>query len=297
MVENVDYKLTADGVEFADVPDTVIDFYADCAWPERFTREEMENRRKETRTINEWDSQYQLHSKPVGDVRLDPDRIREYNIHPQIRYANRTASLWLGNVQIVGAVAWWDVATGKVKADASAFSLMLTDARGHLYWHICQELTGELAEFDDNDKITGGQVAQIKELVLKYQIPVVCVEVNGPGSFAGKLLRQALKGTGCAVREEFSITNKQKRILDAFEAPLSSRFLWAHTDVLDGPVYDQMRDFNPALTNQPDDFIDSGAGAISQTPVRIGKVVGIPTGHAREDWQLSDGDHLVDVDY
>jgi hypothetical protein len=81
------------------------------------------------RTINEWDSQYQLHSKPVGDVRLDPDRIREYNIQPQIRYANRTASLWLGNVQIVGAVAWWDVATGKVKADASAFSLMLTDAR------------------------------------------------------------------------------------------------------------------------------------------------------------------------
>jgi len=297
LVEDVDYKITSSGVEFATTPDTVIDFYADCAWPERFTREEMENRRKETRTVNEWDSQYQLHSKPVGDVRLDPDRIREYNIHPQIRYANRTASLWLGNVQIVGAVAWWDVATGKVKADASAFSLMLTDARGHLYWHICQELTGELAEFDDNDKITGGQVAQIKELVLKYQIPVVCVEVNGPGSFAGKLLRQALKGTGCGVREEFSITNKQKRILDAFEAPLSSRFLWAHTDVLDGPAYDQMRDFNPALTNQPDDFIDSGAGAISQTPVRIGKVVGIPTGHAREDWQLSDGDHLVDVDY
>ena len=297
LVEDVDYKITSSGVEFATAPDTVIDFYADCAWPERFTREEMENRRKETRTVNEWDSQYQLHSKPVGDVRLDPDRIREYNIHPQIRYANRTASLWLGNVQIVGAVAWWDVATGKVKADASAFSLMLTDARGHLYWHICQELTGELAEFDDNDKITGGQVAQIKELVLKYQIPVVCVEVNGPGSFAGKLLRQALKGTGCGVREEFSITNKQKRILDAFEAPLSSRFLWAHTDVLDGPAYDQMRDFNPALTNQPDDFIDSGAGAISQTPVRIGKVVGIPTGHAREDWQLSDRDHLVDVDY
>ncbi|EBC6540423.1 phage terminase large subunit, partial [Salmonella enterica] len=297
LVEDVDYKLTADGVEFAAAPETVIDFYAGCAWPERFDHDELELRRKECRTVNEWDSQYQLHSKPVGDVRLDPDRIREYNLHPQIRYANRTASLWLGNVQIVGAVAWWDVATGKVKADASAFSLMLTDARGHLYWHICQELTGELAEFDDNDKITGGQVAQIKELVLRYQIPVVCVEVNGPGSFAGKLLRQALKGTGCGVREEFSVTNKQKRILDAFEAPLSSRFLWAHTDVLDGPMYDQMRDFNPTLTNQPDDFIDSGAGAISATPVRIGKVVGIPTGHAREDWQLSDGDHLVDVDY
>lgn len=198
LVEDVDYKLTADGVEFAAAPETVIDFYAGCARPERFDHDELELRRKECRTVNEWDSQYQLHSKPVGDVRLDPDRIREYNIHPEIRYANRTASMWLGSTQIVGAVAWWDVATGKVKADASALSLILTDARGHLYWHVCKELTGELAEFDDNDKITGGQVAQIKELVIRYQIPVVCVEVNGPGGFAGKLLRQALKVPGAA---------------------------------------------------------------------------------------------------
>jgi hypothetical protein len=68
LVEDVDYKVMGNSVEFASAPDTVIDFYADCAWSERFTREEMENRRKETRTINEWDSQYQLHSKPVGDV-------------------------------------------------------------------------------------------------------------------------------------------------------------------------------------------------------------------------------------
>ncbi|MGF6435670.1 hypothetical protein [Kosakonia sp. 1610] len=242
-------------------------------------------------------SQYQLHSKPIGDVRLDPDRIREYNVEPELRYANRAFSMWLGSVQIVGAVAWWDVATGKVKADASAFSLMLTDSRGHLYWHVCQDLKGDLATFDDNDKIIGGQVMQIKELVIKYQIPKVCVEVNGPGSFAGKLLLQALKGTGCGVKEEYSVTNKQKRILDAFEAPLTSGFLWAHSDVLDGPMYGQMRDFNPELTNQHDDFIDSGAGAISQTPVRIGKLVGNPTGEGRENWRPIDGDHHVETDY
>ena len=297
LVEGVDYKLTEGGIAFAELPGTTVDCYAECAWAERFTPAEMEKRRQETRTINEWDSQYQLHSKPIGESRLDPDRMREYNVHPEIRYANRTASMWLGNQQIVGAVAWWDVATGKAKADASAFSLMLTDSRGHLYWHICQELTGDLAEFDDKDKIIGGQVVQIRELVVKFQIPQVVVEVNGPGSFAGKLLRQALKGTGCGVREEFTVTNKQKRILDAFEAPLSSRFLWAHSDVLDGPAYDQMRDFNPALTNQPDDFIDSGAGAIGETPVRIGKLVGKPTAQGREDWQPYDGDHEVAVDY
>ncbi|HGE6736236.1 TPA: phage terminase large subunit [Serratia marcescens] len=297
LAEGVDYQLTATGITFAEPPGTTVDCYAECAWPERFTPAEMEKRRQETRTVNEWDSQYQLHSKPIGESRLDPERIREYNVQPEIRYANRTASMWLGSQQIVGAVAWWDVATGKAKADASAFSLVLTDSRGHLYWHVCQELIGDLAEFDERDKITSGQVVQIRELVIRYQIPQVVVEVNGPGSFAGKLLRQALKGTGCGVREEFTITNKQKRILDAFEAPLSSRFLWAHSDVLDGPAYDQMRDFNPAVTNQPDDFIDSGAGAISETPVRIGKLVGKPTAQGREDWQPSDGDHEVAVDY
>lgn len=297
LAEGVDYQLTAAGITFAEPPGTTVDCYAECAWPERFTPAEMEKRRQETRTVNEWDSQYQLHSKPIGESRLDPERIREYNVQPEIRYANRTASMWLGSQQIVGAVAWWDVATGKAKADASAFSLVLTDSRGHLYWHVCQELIGDLAEFDERDKITGGQVVQIRELVIRYQIPQVVVEVNGPGSFAGKLLRQALKGTGCGVREEFTITNKQKRILDAFEAPLSSRFLWAHSDVLDGPAYDQMRDFNPAVTNQPDDFIDSGAGGISETPVRIGKLVGKPTAQGREDWQPTDGDHEVAVDY
>ncbi|CAI2527255.1 Uncharacterised protein [Serratia ficaria] len=297
LVEGVDYQLTATGITFAEPPGTTVDCYAECAWPERFTPAEMETRRKATRTVNEWDSQYQLHSKPIGESRLDPDRMREYAVHPEIRYANRTASMWLGNQQIVGAVAWWDVATGKAKADASAFSLVLTDSRGHLYWHICKELTGDLADFDESDKIVGGQVVQIRDLVVRFQIPQVVVEVNGPGSFAGKLLRQALKGTGCGVREEFTLTNKQKRILDAFEAPLSSRFLWAHSDVLDGPAYDQMRDFNPALTDQPDDFIDSGAGAISETPVRIGKLVGKPTDQGRENWQPTDGDHEVTVDY
>lgn len=67
--------------------------------------------------------------------------------------------------------------------------------------------------------------------------------------------------------------------------------------MLDGPAYDQMRDFNPALTNQPDDYIDSGAGAISETPVRIGKLVGETDRSGREDWQPTDGDHEVAVDY
>lgn len=297
LVQGKDYQLTKTGIAFFTPPGTLVDCYAGCAWPERFDAAELEQRRKKTRTINEWDSQYQLHSKPVTEVRLDPAKIIPYDLQPAIRSANNAVSMWLGSTQIVGAVAYWDCSLGKVKSDASAFSLLLTDQRGHLYWHIAEAMTGELAEFDSKDRIIGGQVWQVRDLVIKYNIPRVIVETNGPGGFVPNILKQALKGTGCGVGEEHSSTNKQKRILDALESPLSARFLWAHVDVLRGPLWDQMRDFNPAITDQDDDYLDSGAGAISQTPVRIGRIVGKPTEVQRDDWRPDAGVHEVQVDY
>lgn len=297
LVEGTDYRFENGEVVFAKPPDTVIDIYAYCAWPERFTREDIIKRRKKTRTLNYWDSQYMLEAKPITETRLDPARIIPYDCEPVVRFANGEVGMWLGSTRIVGAVAYWDCSLGKIKSDASAFSLLLTDSRGQLYWHIAQGLTGELAEFDDKDRIIGGQVMQVRELVLKLQIPRVVVETNGPGGFVPNILRQALKGSGCGVGEEHSSVNKQKRILDAFEAPLSSRFLWAHVSVLEGPTWDQMTDFNPELTNQADDYLDSGAGAISQTPVRIGKIVGKPTATEREDWRPSAGVHEVELEY
>lgn len=295
LVEGVDYELTETGIRFASPPNQLIDCYGESSWPERFTIAELKERRSKTRTINAWDSQYQLHSKPVTETRLNPDRMREYDVEPVVRIANKTVEMYLGNVKVAGMVAYWDVATGKIKGDASAFSLVLTDTKGHLYWHVCQALTGDLATFDGDNQITGGQVIQIRDLVSRYNIPRVVVEVNGPGSFAGKLLRTVLKGFGCGVIEHYSVANKQKRILDAFEAPLGSQFLWAHSRVLDGPVYDQMRDFNPEVTTAPDDFIDSGAGAISQTPVRIGQRVVLEKNDPRRQWQPSDGTHEVEL--
>ncbi|NWA03714.1 phage terminase large subunit [Pseudomonas gingeri] len=292
-----DYQLTKTGIAFFTPPGTLVDCYSGSAWPERFDMDELAQRRRKTKTINEWDSQYQLHSKPVTEVRLDPNRIIPYDVQPTMRYANGAAAMFLGSTQIVGAIAYWDCSLGKIKSDASAFSLLLTDARGQLYWHVAEGLEGEIAEFDEKDRIIGGQVHQVRELVIKYQIPRVIVETNGPGGFVPTILKQALKGTGCGVGEEHSTINKQKRILDAFESPLSARFLWAHVDVLNGPVWDQMQDFNPALTNQDDDFIDSGAGAIAQTPVRIGRIVGKPTEARRDDWRPDAGVHEVQVDY
>lgn len=299
--EGVDYEVRGKTVHFAVQPPGLIDFYAECAWPARFNAEELQKRRQQTRTVNEWDSQYQLHSKPVGEVRLDPDRIIAYDLKPVIEWRNRQPVMLLGKAQIVGAKARWDCAAGKIKADASAFSLVLTDARGNLYWQFSTDVgKGTNGDLDK-------QCDAIRKLVLEYSIPGITVETNGIGGFAPAILRKHLAGLGdprrplppivCGVVEDHATVNKQKRILDAFEGPISTGFLWAHVSVLDGPAYTQMRDFNPAQTNQPDDYIDSGAGAIAATPVRIGSLAAkISAEASTNNWRPDSGVHEVTVE-
>jgi hypothetical protein len=296
LVERVDYNVVRGHIVFFKAPGITLDICSDNAWPERFNREEVAFKRRECKTYNEWDSQYQLHAKPLGQVRLDPERLRCYVEEPVVREVNDQIAMFLGAVRIVGASAWWDCSLGKLRSDASALCLVLTDDKGNLYWQLAEGLTGELAEFDAKGELISGQCLQIRNFVIRYQIPAIDVETNGPGGFVPPILRRALKGTGCGVREEFSVVDKRKRILDAFEAPLSTRILWAHRSVIDGPAWDQMKDFNPAVRDQPDDYIDAGAGAITKTPVRIGKVVGTSTASTLKDWRPSSGVHEVTLD-
>jgi hypothetical protein len=51
------------------------------------------------------------------------------------------------------------------------------------------------------------------------------------------------------------------------------------------------------VKDQPDDYLDSGAGAIAATPVRIGKTVGNPATQQRENWRPNDGLIEVQTDY
>lgn len=295
---DVDYVCRDGFIRFAAPPRTVIDIYGESAWPERFDRDELLKRRRETRTLGGWDSQYLLRSRPVHKLRLDPERIREYDCEIEFKRANGVTTAFLGEVQLSGCSCYWDVATGKRKSDASAVSLVLQDTRGHYYWHYCDGLEGDFAEFDDAGQINGGQVWQLRQIVIQFNIPRVTVEVNGPGSFTGKLLRQALKGLRCAVVEYTVAGNKQQRILDGLEGPLTSGCLWAHTRVLDGPMYDQMREFNPALTTQEDDYLDSGSGAILEQPVKIASVQHHnPVRGRAEDWRQTHGTYDIETEY
>lgn len=297
MKQGVDYRIVGNAIEFAEPPGTLIDCYPESAWPERFTRAEMEKRRRETRTVNEWDSQYQLHSKPVSQCRLDPEKIIPYDVEPRIKYANKVASMWIGESRVVGMSARWDPASGKLDSDVSAFGILLQDEYGRRYLHRTVQLLGEVAEFsEDGRHIIGGQVSQICDLVEKYNIPRVVIETNGIGQFSPATLKAALKQRKliCGVGEEPSTANKNRRILEAYEGPMSSGMLWAHVSVLDGEFWDQMKDFNPETKNQADDYIDVGAAAIADTPERINiRIPGESKQPKRNEWRENSGVHEV----
>jgi len=283
--EGKDYKFIQQGNSYRIIfteSHYLIDVYSEALWPERFTPKVMEERRRECRTINERDSQYQLHAKPIGDVRLDPDKMIPYDCEPVLKLANGRYIMMLGERQIVGITMRWDPSSGKLKSDISSVALVLHDDFGNKYWHRSVALTGEVVTHDAQGNIIGGQVWQLCDLIQQFNVPSISIETNGIGNFAPASLKGALKARRirCGVNEVHNTGNKNKRILEALEGPLMSGLLWVHTSVIDTPEegenssrqYKNMRMFNPAIADQDDDDLDSLAGAVTDSPERVGKI-------------------------
>ncbi|MFX7516495.1 phage terminase large subunit [Acinetobacter baumannii] len=283
----------------------IVDFYSKGIWEDRFTPEEMEFRREECKTLNEWDSQYQMHAKPIGDVRLDPDKMHAYDCEPVLKRANREVILMLGERRIVGATFRWDPSSGKLKSDISSTALVFHDDIGNKYWHRSIALKGEVIETDADGRVIGGQVWQLCNIIKEFHLSKVTIETNGIGNFAPAALKAALKTRGirCGVTEQHSTKSKNKRILDGIEGPLISGLLWAHVSVLedengeDSAQVKQMREFNPAITDQPDDYLDSLAGAIVEAPERVGKSLNQTDYEETPNWRTNGGVHEAALDF
>ena len=310
--EGVNYQWIKQGNAFKIIfteSHYLIDVYSEALWPERFTPQVMEERRRECRTLNEWDSQYQMHAKPIGDVRLDPDKMIPYDCEPTLRRANGQYIMMLGERQIVGITMRWDPSSGKLKSDISSVALVLHDDFGNKYWHRSVALTGEVVTHDAQGNIIGGQVWQLCDLIAEFNVPSISIETNGIGNFAPASLKGALKARRirCGVNEVHNTGNKNKRILEALEGPLMSGLLWVHTSVIDTPEegenssrqYKNMRMFNPAIADQDDDDLDSLAGAVTDSPERVGKIHRQNEVYESPNWRTDGGvvEATLDFEY
>lgn len=287
-----EYKVGAGIITLQTPPEheVVVDIYGGNVWPKRFNRAEINFKREECKTQNEWDSQYLLMAKPIHKVRLNPDHIMPYDSAPEIIEANGAVSMTINGIQIVNSRACWDCSLGKKDSDESIFSVIFTDGMGRLYWEVLDVLKGDVFR----------QCKQIRERVEEYQIPGVTIKTAGIGGFLPPVLRKELSENRvrCGISEEVETINKANRILSAFEPPLSGRFLYANRRVLDGGLKEQMRDWKPISSSQPDDKLDAGAGCIQNLPVTIGKLVAEHRQPDRpfRDWRPHSGSFDIELD-
>jgi hypothetical protein len=309
--EGEDYRVTIKGKSYHitfDKSHYLIDVYSEALWPERFTPTEMQKRRRKCRTINAWDSQYQLHAKPITDVRLDPDKMIPYDCEPVLKRANGEWYMMLGERRIVGMTAQWDPSGGNIKSDISAATLTLHDDLGNKYWHRSIALKGEVIVTNAHGEVVGGQVWQLCDLIEEYKIPKITIETNGIGVFAPASLKAALKRRKlrCGVSQVHSTKSKNKRILEAMEGPLVSGLIWVHVSVVDtnegentSTQYKQMQQFNPAISDQEDDYIDSFAATLSSAPERVGKIHNQIEPNEQPNWRTDGGvtDAALDFEY
>lgn len=298
---DVDYSVTEiDGMFHVEIFDehNLVDFYSKGIWESRFTTKEMEKRRVKCETINEWDSQYQMHARPVGKVRLDPDYLRPYSEEPILRTSNGETRLYIGENRIVSMSCHNDPSSGKKKSDVSSLTLVFTDDCGRIYWHRSKALTGAIIHTDEKGElISGGQAWQAADLVKEFNVTNVTIETNGVGTHVPDNFLAVFKKRGiqCGVEGIHESKNKNSRILGAIEGPLTSGYLYAHESILkdengnDSDIVKKMRLFNAETQDNPDDEIDSLSKAITNEPVRIGRK-NLPNGYgSRTEWRPNQG--------
>jgi len=305
----IDYVLTPGGTQlYIGTPHTYYSIYADTprveigeespfldgferlaipileggksAWEERFTLEHIERLRKRTGPAK-FETQMMLRPLNLTRGRLDPDLLRPYHAELVEREAAGRTIRTLSGVRLLSASCWWDPSFATDGGDGSVVAVVFGGEDKNLYLHRVLYLR---ADGERTDPEATRQCAAVVDLVRELGLPGVAVETNGVGGFLPGLLREALgeAGTAAAVIGVASHTPKERRIIEALDAPLAAGRLFAHRSVWDTPLIREMREWRPdGRSKVHDDGLDAAAGAVAREPMRFDRPSGAGT---RPDW-------------
>ncbi|MEM7618415.1 MAG: hypothetical protein AAF244_03420, partial [Pseudomonadota bacterium] len=119
------------------------------------------------------------------------------------------------------------------------------------------------------------QCRAVSQLMKKYHVPSICVETNGLGKFLPAILRREISALNipCSVVEKNTTQPKSERIIEAFDAVMAARALYAHDRIKDTPFILEMTEWQPNKKYMQDDGLDATAGALLSEPIRIQRSV------------------------
>ncbi|MBF0246769.1 MAG: phage terminase large subunit, partial [Alphaproteobacteria bacterium] len=247
----------------------ILDAHGRSAWPDRFPEKKIAAIKRRSGP-NKFLSQMMLEAVNIADGRLDPDLMVPYAHELEYSERNGEAVLSLNGHRLVSASAWWDPSFGAPeRGDASVVACVFTSDDGTYWLHRVRYMTHDPAtvgEVSEAQQLCGQAVEFVREL----HLPSVNLETNGLGRFLPALLRRELedRGVACTVLEQYSTVQKDRRILEAFDAPLAAGRLRVHETVLKTPFLAEMREWRPGAKAH-DDGLDAVAGCLLSEPVRL----------------------------
>jgi hypothetical protein len=262
-------------------------------WPERFTAEGIAEIRRRSGPAK-FDSQMLLRPRNDEVIRLDPAHLVRYDAPLEMREANGESILSLSGARLVSASCWWDPAYGAPNTgDASVVAAVFVDEAGAYWLHDIRYLNHDPAQRQEVDEATQ-LCRQVAAFARELYLPSITIETNGLGRFLPALLRRELQGLGlaCPVLEHVSTSNKQQRILQAFDPLLAAAALRAHANVWASPFIEEMREWRPRRRCR-DDGLDAVSGCLLAEPVRLPR-----SGSGRRvDWRPGRSRHTATIEF
>jgi hypothetical protein len=271
----------------------LLDERGQSRWPERFTAEGIAEIRQRSGPAK-FESQMLLRPRSTEDLRLDPAHLVRYDAPLELREANGESVLSLSGRRLVSASCWWDPAYGAPDVgDASVVAAVFVDEAGGYWLHDIRYLKHDPALRHEVDEATQ-LCRQVAAFARELYLPSITIETNGLGRFLPALLRRELQAIGlaCPVLEHVSKSNKERRILQAFDPLLAAAALRAHTDIWASPFIEEMREWRPSRRCR-DDGLDAVSGCLLAEPVRLRRA----GPGKRYDWRPGQPPHTATIDF
>ena len=265
------------GFEKLELP--IMDKNGTSAWPERFSEENIASVRARSGE-SKFLSQMMVQPVNMQGCILNPDLLNPYNAEISLISANGRDVLKIGDKKMLSASCWWDPSFGK-GGDNSVIACIFTDEEGGIWLHDL-----EYIRVSTTENAAEEQCNKVINFLKRNHLPSVRLEVNGLGRFLPEVLRRQLKlaRLNVAVLEMYSLENKQKRILEAFEVRLAARALNVHKRIWQTGFIEEMREWSIEGATH-DDALDAVAGCLHSEPIRIASVRSDNKNFSLHKWQ------------